>query len=108
MKELHGERAAVPPDRTRDIGQSLELRVVPKAWEAQRRVDRVLVDQVTAENDHSQTGLGAFFVVGDRLLGENPLVRAPDPGWCTAVRRRHVGSEPSSRIPQMARADGDK
>ena len=80
MKELHGKRAAVPPHRTRDIGQSLELRVVPKAWEAQRGVNRVLVDQVPAENDHSQAGLGAFFVVGDRLFGENPFVRAPDPG----------------------------
>ena len=80
MQKLHRERAAVPFHRPRHVGQPFELRIVPKAGKAERRIDRVLIDEVTAENDHSQPGLGALLVIGDRLLGEDALVRASDPG----------------------------
>jgi hypothetical protein len=39
----------------------------------------VFFDQVTAENNHSQADFGAFFVVGDRLLGKYSLMKAPHP-----------------------------
>ena len=80
VQQLHGERAAVPLDRPRHIGQALELRVVPKAGKAERRIDRILVDEVTAENDHAEAGPGALFVIGDGLLGEDALMRAAHPG----------------------------
>ena len=81
MQELHRDRAAVPLYRARHVGQSFELRVVPKTREPERRIDRVLVNQVAAQNDHSEAGFGAFLVIGDGLLREDPLMWASHPRW---------------------------
>ena len=80
MQELHRKRATVPLHRSRDVGEPLELRVVPQTGKPERRVDGVFIDQMPAENDHTETGLGALLIIGDRLLGKNALVRTPDPG----------------------------
>lgn len=80
MQKLDRERAAVPFHRPRHIGEPFELRVVPQAGKAERRIDGIFIDEVPAENDHSEPGLGALLVIGDRLLGEDTLVRASDPG----------------------------
>ena len=80
MQKLHREPTAVPLHRARHIGEALELRVVPQAGKAERRINRIFINEVTAKDDHSEPGLGAFFVIGDRLLGEDALVRASDPG----------------------------
>jgi hypothetical protein len=87
VQQLHGERAAVPLDRPRHVGEALELCVVPKPGKPEWRIDRVLVDQVAAEDDHSKAGPGALFVVGYGLLGENALMRAAHP--CRTDGREH-------------------
>ncbi len=87
VQQLHSKRTAVPLDRPRHVGQALELRVVPEPGKPERRVDRILVDQVAAEDDHAETGPGALLVIGHGLLGEDPFVRATHPR--RADRREH-------------------
>ena len=84
MQELHRERAAVPLYRPGHIGQAFQLSVVPKTGEAERSINRVLVYQVAAQNDHAQAGFGTLFVVGHRLLGKDSFMRASYP--CRANR----------------------
>ena len=105
MQKLHRKRAAVPLHRPRHIGEPLELRIVPQAGKPKRRIDRVFIDQMPAENDHAKPGLGALLVIGDRLLGKNTLVRAPNPGRTNraeyhAIRKRRVAD--AQRREQMA------
>ena len=105
MQKLHRERAAVPLHRPRHVGEPLDLRVVPQAGKPERRIDRVFVDQVPAENDHAEPGLGALLVIGDGLLGKNALVRAAHPGRADraeyhAIRKRRVAD--AKRREQMA------
>ena len=92
MQKLHRERAAVPFHRARHIGEPFELRIVPQAGKAERRIDRIFINEVPAENDHSEPGLGAFLVIGDRLLGEDTLMRASDPGRADRRENTQFGS----------------
>ena len=80
MQQLHHDRAAVPLHRARHPGEPRDLPVAPKARKADGRVERVLVDQMPAQNDHSQAGFGALLVVGLGLVGEDPFMRILDPG----------------------------
>src|SRR5580700_8286575 len=81
MQQLHRKRAAMTLHRSRDIRESFKLRVIPKSGKTHRRVDRVLVDEMTAENDHSQTGSGPLLVVSNRLFGKDSFVRRANPCW---------------------------
>ncbi len=87
MKELHRERAAVPLYRPGHIGQTFHLSVVPEAGEAEWSINRVLVYQVAAQNDHAQAGFGALFVVSHGLFGKNSFMRTSYP--CRANRTEH-------------------
>src|SRR5581483_428463 len=75
----HRQRASVTFYCSRDIRQSFKLGVIPQPGKPHRGVDGVLVDEVTAENDHSQTGLGSFLVISDRLFSEDSLVGRANP-----------------------------
>jgi hypothetical protein len=80
MQKLQHERAAMPFHRPRHIGEPFELGVVPQSGKTKRRVDRVLIDEMPAEDDHAEAGPGALLVISDRLFGEDALVRASHPG----------------------------
>jgi hypothetical protein len=63
----------------RDGRQSLDLVVIPQTGEEERRVERVLANQVAADDDQADAPSRAFLVVGDGLVGELPLVGASYP-----------------------------
>src|ERR1700733_3381627 len=101
MQELHRKRATVALHRSRDIREPFKLRVIPKSRKTHRRVDRILVDEGTAENDHSQTGLGPLLIVSNRLFGKDSFVGRANPRWThrgesDAIRKGGI-SDPQRR-----------
>jgi hypothetical protein len=90
MQKLHRQCATVPFYRPGDVRKAFELRIIPEPGKPHGRVDRVLVDQVTAKNDHSQTSLGALFVVGDRLFGKDSFMRRADPSRTYGSERHAI------------------
>src|SRR6202167_1183959 len=101
MQELYRKRATMPLYGSRDIREPFELRVIPQPRKTHGGIDRILVDEVTAENDHSQTGPGPLLVVSNRLFGKDSLVGRANPGWThrgesNAIRKGGI-SDPQRR-----------
>ena len=90
VQQLCNQRAAVFFDGARDPGKALYLVIVPKSGEGSGRVDSILFDDLTAENDHSQPGLCPLFIVGNGLVGKNSLVRVPDPSGTNRTKNHPV------------------
>jgi hypothetical protein len=64
---------------------------------------------MAADDNHPEPGLGALFVVGDRLLGEDTFMRASDPSGADrpeddAVLDRRIADAPGRK--QMLIAAG--
>ena len=80
--------AAVALHGTHDLGQPGYLPVIPKARKAHRCVEFLVDGMCPPRMIMPKPGSCPFLVVGDGLIGEDALVRVPDP--C-----RHVGAKPT-------------
>src|ERR1700730_10253807 len=77
VEELRDQRAAMLFDCPRHPSDAFHLLIIPKARECRWSVDRILLDDLTAKDDHSQSRPRSLLIVGDRLIGKDPFVCVP-------------------------------
>ena len=99
MQQLRDDRTVMLFDRSRHARKPFDLLFVPKAGKGGGRIEGVLVDEMSAKDDHSDSGLGALFVIRDGLLGEDALVCASHPGGADRSEDHPIGNLGVANLP---------